>query len=88
MSLVRHNINVFADELERLSGGIDVHLKVSDMPETEAAYWLGVRNMCLLLLKYDTPENWVACMGALKLHFDGGSAEEIIKAIEQENTDA
>lgn len=78
--LGRHNITLYADELERCMG--DARRLVDGAASADAAcYWLGALNTLTLLWRPDMPDDHVAMVAALGVHFtieteNGNETEE------------
>lgn len=66
--LGRHNITIYADELERCIGSLK--LAANETGDMEGCYFLGARNALELLYSPDMPDNATAFVAALKLHFE------------------
>lgn len=67
--LGRHNITIYADELERCIGLCKRILKDEELQDEERAYWLGAQNALERIHSYDLPDDATAFVAALKLHF-------------------
>lgn len=66
--LGRHNITIYADELERCIGMCKLTLD-SDLSESEKAYWLGAMNALERIHSYDLPDDATAFVASMKLHW-------------------
>lgn len=79
--LGRHNITVYADELERAIGAMRIYDLKADLLPEEASYWLGAVNALSAIRDYDMPDDWQALVAALKLRFDGGDGAAVVNGI-------
>lgn len=68
--LGRHNMTIYADELERTIGAIGIVEETHEMGEREAAYWQGARHALRLLLATDMPNDHAAFVAAMKMHWE------------------
>lgn len=70
--LGRHNVTVYADEMERCVGGIRQMLAKSEgMTYAEECYWMGSLFTLERLLSTSLPDDWQAFIASMKLHFTG-----------------
>lgn len=66
--LARHNINIYADELERTIGTIKTLLRTADMDDGEQLYWWGVKTALEAIYDPLTPESSTAFVERMKMH--------------------
>ena len=70
MSMGYHNITLRANEIERCIGGIRQMLNTDeDMEPSERLYWIGAAFALMAISETDLPEDHIAFIAALKLHF-------------------
>lgn len=71
--LGRHNVTIYADEMERCIGGIRQMLSQSTdgMTYEEECFWMGSLFTLERLLSTSLPDDWQAFIAAMKLHFTG-----------------
>lgn len=74
--LGRHNITVYADEAERCVGAMRTLMKTREMEFPEQCYWIGAIFALERLLAVDMPDDHVAFVAAMQLHFTGEAPEE------------
>lgn len=87
--LGRHNITIYADELERCIGGIRQMLAqgTDGMTYEEECYWMGALFTLERLLSTSLPDDWKAFIAAMKMHFTGEMPGNLIDE-SKENQDA
>lgn len=66
----RHNINVYADELQRTIGEIKILLKTADMDDGEQLYWYGVKSALEAIYDPLAPETSTAFIARMKMHIE------------------
>ena len=77
--LGRHNITIYADEMERCIGGIRKMMAQSDgMTHEELCFWMGSLFTLERLLSTSLPDDWQAFIAALQLHFTGELPGQLI----------
>ena len=77
--LGRHNVTLYADEVERCIGGIRRLASTREMGETEQAYWMGAVLALEHVMRIDIPDNWQAFIAAMQLCFTGEQPGELVE---------
>ena len=77
--LGRHNVTLYADEVERCIGGISKLTTTKEMEFAEECYWLGAKFCLENILRVDIPDNYQAFIAAMQLHFSGEQPGEVIE---------
>lgn len=73
--LGRHNITVYADELERCIGSCRLLLKREGITDGEYCYWLGVLFTLEQLHGYSMPDDAEQFINVMQLHFGADEKE-------------